>query len=70
MVFRVKIAEIERSEFVVMCFNNSPELVFVSAVTSTNAGESERITASQSEHIKEAVNTKINDNKIKIMSKA
>ena len=63
-------AEIDRSELVVMCFRSRPDFVLVSAVTSTNAGESESMTASQSEQTNEAVKTKINETIITIISRS
>ena len=67
IVLSVNIAEIDRFELSVTCFNNFPDFDLVSAVTSTNADDKERITASQREQINEVDNTNRNETKIKII---
>jgi hypothetical protein len=52
-----------------MCLSSLPDLLFPSAFTSTNAGESESMTASQSEQRNEINRTKRNEIRIKIILK-
>jgi hypothetical protein len=60
-------AEIDRSELSIMCLSSFPDLDLLSAITSTKAGETERITASQREHRKEINKIIIKETKIIIM---